>query len=115
MQMIFLVSFYNRMLQFMEAHILACPSKKYLHIECPGCGLQRSVIALLKGDLLTSFTLYAATVPILAMLLFLLFHLRNKYENGALILRVFYLICVAIIVIQYGYKIATHQFLIYNQ
>ena len=28
-----------------------CPFKVFLHIDCPGCGLTRATIALLKGDI----------------------------------------------------------------
>ncbi len=31
-----------------------CPSYTLLHIICPGCGLTRSVLALLDGDILLS-------------------------------------------------------------
>lgn len=28
-----------------------CPFKVFLHVDCPGCGLTRATIALLKGDI----------------------------------------------------------------
>jgi len=107
-----LLSWYNHALQFLEAHLLTCPSRKYLHIQCPGCGLQRSFIALLRGDFRTSFILYPATVPILLLMGFLLLHLRYRYAAGPLLLRGIYLFCVAIILIQYIYKIASQQLIV---
>ncbi|MEP6746090.1 MAG: DUF2752 domain-containing protein [Bacteroidota bacterium] len=107
------ISFYQQAVQFMEKHMAACPSKKYLGMECPGCGLQRSLIALLKGEPVTSFKMYAATIPIILMLLFLLLHIKNKYAKGAAILQGFYLFCAAVIVAQYVYKIAGHQITIH--
>jgi Protein of unknown function (DUF2752) len=99
----------NGVLQWLEAHMLTCPSKKWLHIDCPGCGLQRSAIALLKGDLINSFQLYPATLPILAILVFLVLHLKNQYKKGAFILQRLYVFCSIIVLIHYIYKIATHQ------
>jgi len=31
-----------------------CPIKVFLHVDCPGCGLTRATIALLKGDITKS-------------------------------------------------------------
>ena len=105
-------SFYTRVLHFMEMHMLACPSRKYLHIECPGCGLQRSFMALLKGDFTASFKYYPATLPILVLLVFLGLHIRNRYTSGALILRGIYLFCAAVITVHYIYKIVNHQVIV---
>jgi hypothetical protein len=102
---------YINILNWMEEHMLSCPSKKFLHIDCPGCGLQRSIISLLKGDILNSLHVYPATIPILTTLVFLVFHLKNQYTNGALYLKILYVFCSSIVAIHYIYKIATHQVL----
>ncbi len=105
-------SWYQRAVLFLEAHLLPCPSIKYLHIQCPGCGLQRGVIALLRGHLQESFMMYPATLPIIILLLFLLLHLKCKFTNGSLLLRGIYLFCAAVMVVQYFYKIASHQLIV---
>jgi hypothetical protein len=103
----YLLSWYNHALQFLETHLLTCPSRKYLHLQCPGCGLQRSFIALLRGDVRNSFILYPATIPIVLMLGFLLLHLKFRFRAGALLLRGIYLFCAVVILVQYVYKIAS--------
>ena len=100
---------YHSFLQWLEANMLSCPSKKYFHIECPGCGLQRSFLLLLKGDLLSSLRMYPATIPIVAMLVFVVLHLKYRFEHGAGILKYLFLGIAILIVVFYIYKIVHHQ------
>ncbi len=90
---------------WLERNLLSCPFKKYLHIECPGCGMQRSFVALLKGDLQASLSLYPALIPILSMFVFLVLHLRLKYTHGARTLQWLFIFSMAIVVFSYIYKI----------
>jgi hypothetical protein len=85
--------------------MLACPSKKFLHIECPGCGFQRSVLALFKGEFIQSILLYPATIPLLILLGYTFLHVKYRFINGARNLKYFQLICAAIIVLNYFHKI----------
>ena len=78
-------------------------------MDCPGCGLQRSYIALLKGNVKESLQLYPAAIPILFLFCFLLLHLLVRFKNGARILTVGYLFCAVIIIIYYIYKLVTNQ------
>lgn len=89
--------------------MLTCPSKFFMHIDCPGCGLQRSYISLLKGDVAESLRLYPAAIPIMFLIGFLLLHLRYKFKMGANILTVLYIFCAIIIAVHYIYKVLTHQ------
>ncbi|MCS6978882.1 MAG: DUF2752 domain-containing protein [Flavobacteriales bacterium] len=45
--------------------MLPCPSKLWLGLECPGCGLQRAFLALMQGHFEDSFRLYPALLPLL--------------------------------------------------
>src|SRR4051812_15399701 len=98
---ILLFAWYQRAVEFLEAHLLTCPSKTYLHIICPGCGLQRSFVALLRGNVRESFILHPATIPVIILFIVLLFHLKYKYRKGALWLRGIYLFCATVMVVQY--------------
>jgi hypothetical protein len=59
------------LLLLQERFMLPCISKQVLGIDCPGCGLQRSIALLLKGDLVASFLMYPALFPMMALFGFL--------------------------------------------
>jgi hypothetical protein len=90
---------------WLEQHMLACPSKKYLNIECPGCGFQRSLLALFKGEFIQSLSLYPATIPLLFMLVYTFLHVKYRFINGARNIKYFQLICAVIIVMNYIHNI----------
>lgn len=92
-------------IHWMEEHMLACPSKKYLHIDCPGCGFQRSVISLFKGDIAASVKMYPATLPLLFIFCFTILHLIFKFKNGGLIIKYAAIFTGVIIIASYIYKI----------
>ena len=44
------ISIYNNSLNILEENMLQCMTKKYFSINCLSCGIQRSIISLLRGD-----------------------------------------------------------------
>ena len=93
----------------MEIPLLPCPIKHFFHIDCPGCGMQRSILALLEGDLWKSLSHYPATIPIFVLLFYTALHLKFGFKRGAAIIKWSYIGCTAIIVSFYIYKIVTHK------
>ena len=96
-------------MKFIKDHLLACPIKQHFGIDCPGCGFQRSVLALFEGDLIRSFTLYPPTVPLIILLLFTMVHLKIDFKHGAFFIKILYIGISLLIIINYIYKIFTHQ------
>jgi hypothetical protein len=95
--------------EWLKNHLLTCPSKHFTHADCPGCGLQRSVLALFEGDLAGSFRLYPATIPILFCFIFTALHLKFNFKQGAEIIKWSYILSVTIIIVFYCYKIFTYK------
>lgn len=60
-----------------------CHWKATLGIECLGCGFQRSMIALFKGNFIESILIFPAAIPLLITLFYTLLHLWFKFKNGA--------------------------------
>jgi len=52
--------------------MLPCPVKVLTGIPCPGCGFQRSLLALLQGHWADSIEHYPSVIPLLMVLLFAL-------------------------------------------
>ncbi|OFY97424.1 MAG: hypothetical protein A3K10_01270 [Bacteroidetes bacterium RIFCSPLOWO2_12_FULL_31_6] len=86
--------------------MLACPYKNYLGVDCFGCGMQRSFIELLKGNVVASFYLYPALLPMIIMFLFLITHLIFKFKNGGTWLKYQFIIVVALVVINFIVKLS---------
>lgn len=106
---VFFLTKTNGLLHWLQNHLITCPFKQLFSIDCPGCGFQRSVLSLLQGDLVASFKFYPATLPIIFLLLFTVFHLKFDFKSGAFYIKMLYFGITLIIVINYLYKIFTNQ------
>jgi hypothetical protein len=71
--------------------------------------MQRSIVALLEGDWMKSLSFYPATIPVLALLIYTALHVKWDFKQGASIIKWGYIVCAAIIVAFYIYKIITHK------
>lgn len=81
-------STFLNIITWLEQRELSCLFKKYLHADCPGCGFQRSIIELMKGNVGESFLLFPTTIVLLVF--FLCFFINNKYQfaNSKVVLNV---------------------------
>lgn len=86
--------------------MLSCPYKQLLGFDCPGCGMQRSCIELLKGNFSQSLALYPALLPVIFTLLFSAAHLVFKFRYGAATIKYAYIITMSIVVISYTLKMS---------
>ncbi|AMR30614.1 hypothetical protein A0256_03835 [Mucilaginibacter sp. PAMC 26640] len=92
-------------MDWLNAHLLTCPFKYFTGIDCPGCGFQRSVLALLAGNLRDSVHLYPATIPILAAAVFLIIQTKVPLKYISVIKNGIYLTLAGIILISYSIKL----------
>jgi len=91
----------DRIIQWLEGHQLPCFYKKFLGIECLGCGMQTAFIHLLKGEFRESINTYPALMPVLFTLSFLVLHLIFRFGKGALILKISATFTLTLMVIHY--------------
>ena len=97
-----------KIITWLESHQGTCSFREHVGIECPGCGLQRSILALLRGDLVESILQFPALLPLMAMFAFLGIHLVFKFKHGAFVLKMFYITNISIIIMNYIYKLIIH-------
>lgn len=71
--------------------------------------MQRSVVALLKGDFLDSLSLYPALMPLLFLVAYTVLHVVFKFANGARIIILLQAGVTSIVIAHYIYKIIHHQ------
>jgi hypothetical protein len=98
-------------LDWLERHMFACPFKQWTHLDCPGCGFQRSFIALLKGDFTTSWHFYPPGIFLLFTFIVLAIHLKFDLKHGAVILKILYIVSAIVTGFNYVYKVISHQLL----
>ncbi|PLX06106.1 MAG: hypothetical protein C0596_16605 [Marinilabiliales bacterium] len=89
------------MLDWLEQHMLPCPVKQTTEMSCPGCGMQRAIIELLRGHFAESFLAYPPLIPVALMIVFLILHLIYDFKHGAKILKIAFIINAIIISLNY--------------
>lgn len=98
----------EKLITWLEAHQLPCYYKKFLGIECLGCGMQTAFILLLKGEFAASFMTYPALIPVLFLIAFLALHLIFRFKKGARILKFSFIFTIAVMIIHYTIKVINH-------
>jgi hypothetical protein len=63
---------------------------------------------LLRGDMIGSFKIYPALLPIILLFAFLILHVTKKIKAGTAVLKYMYFFCAGIILISYIYKIINY-------
>jgi len=87
-----------------EDFMLTCPSKKFLGVECLGCGAQRAVVLVFEGKFSEAFQMYPAVYTVLLFFFTLglsFIDRKKKYSNILMGLVVLNLI---IMITSYIYK-----------
>ncbi|MGM9476785.1 DUF2752 domain-containing protein [Pedobacter sp. GSP4] len=87
MFIIFIFCSLINLVDWLQNHLIPCPFKALTGIDCPGCGFQRSFIALIQGDVSKSWSLYPPTIPLLFLFVSvgLLYRFPVKYQKTVFI------------------------------
>ncbi|WP_431136622.1 DUF2752 domain-containing protein [Psychroserpens mesophilus] len=81
-----------------EEYMLPCLNKKFLGIECMGCGMQRSVSLILHGEFTAAFHMYPAVYTLALLIGFVLLNSFKNYKYASKIIITLAIINVILIV-----------------
>jgi len=87
-----------------KEYLLPCLNKKLFGVDCLGCGLQRSVLHVLKGEFGEAFKMYPAIFTLIILALFILVNWKYSFKNGRKIILTLATINILIIVVSYIIK-----------
>ncbi|MDR6942879.1 DUF2752 domain-containing protein [Mucilaginibacter pocheonensis] len=93
-------------IHWLQNHLIPCPFKYLTGLDCPGCGFQRSVIALIQGNVHQSFSLYPPAIP---LLLFFTYGIADGYlkldTSKFVVKKTLFIITGSIVLVSYGIKV----------
>lgn len=84
--------------------MFTCPSKKFLGVECLGCGAQRAILLVFEGKFTEAFQMYPAVYTLLLFFFTLGLSFIDKKRKYGNILMIMIIINLIIMVIGYMYK-----------
>ena len=71
-----------------EEYMLPCLNKKLFGIECMGCGMQRSIFLVLKGDFIEAFHMYPAIYTLILLFGIIVFNMFKNFKYAGKIILV---------------------------
>ncbi|MBC7640836.1 MAG: DUF2752 domain-containing protein [Flavobacterium sp.] len=89
----------------LEKYMIPCVNKQMFGIECLGCGTQRALLLITKGEFLEAFKIFPpiySTILLFLVIALLIFDKKRNYHKIVIFLAV---INAIIMIISYFYKI----------
>jgi len=96
---------WTRLINWLEANMGVCPFRELTGQICPGCGVQRAFVLLLKGELWNSFLMYPALIPMIVLFIALALHLKLQFKKGAVFLMYIFILVAVLILVNYIVKL----------
>jgi hypothetical protein len=87
-----------------EDYMVPCLSKSLFGVECLGCGTQRALVLVLKGEFTAAFYMYPAIYTLLLLFISIGLHFIDKSRNYHTLIRVLAISNASIMIISYIYK-----------
>lgn len=86
-------------------YMLPCLNKQVLGFECPGCGIQRSFILLSHGEVKAAFIMYPAIYTLIFLFGVIILSYFYKFKHASKLISILAIISVALILINFFYKL----------
>ena len=88
-----------------EDYMLPCFSKRIFDVDCPGCGLQRGLVFLLKGDFAAAWGMYPALFAMIPLFGFLAANHFFNFKHANKISITLMILSVGLILMNYISKL----------
>lgn len=89
----------------LEEFMLPCLNKKLFGFDCLGCGMQRSLALIFRGDFMDALIMYPAIYSLLLLGIFLIFNLFMSFRYEEQIKKWGFIFNISIILISYIFKL----------
>jgi hypothetical protein len=87
--------------------MLPCAYKSFIGIDCPLCGFQRSILALMGGNIKGSLEFYPPLIPVLILFILIFLNMLKGAKINKNLLMNYYMVVLALITINYTVKMVT--------
>ncbi len=87
-----------------EDYMLPCLNKKLFGFECMGCGLQRSVSLIFKGEFVAAFYMYPAIYTLILLFFAIIISLFYKFKYSSKIINSLAIASITIIIVSFIFK-----------
>lgn len=84
--------------------MLPCMHKSIFGVECLGCGIQRSLFLIAKGEFAKAFRVYPPIYSLLVFLFFILLHFLDKKRKYNSLLLFFGILTAVMMLFSFLYK-----------
>lgn len=91
-------------MEVLENYMLPCLNKTLFGIECMGCGIQRSVILILKCHFIDAFYMYPAIYSLIILISFSILNSFKNYQSGSKIIITLAVINLVLIITNFVLK-----------
>lgn len=92
-------------MQALDDYMLPCLNKKLFGVDCMGCGMQRSMALIFKGEFVDAFYMYPAVYSLIILFLYIGINIFFKFKHSNKIIGALAIITVTTIIISYINKI----------
>lgn len=97
------------LINFLEQHLFTCTIKDLIGLGCPGCGMQRAFLALIRGDIIESLKLNISLIPFLFTIVFTIGHLVFSFNNGQKFIVIFFSTTALMLIVNFVVKLILHS------
>lgn len=92
---------YEAYIQWLESNMTPCVYVSFFGVECPGCGIQRAFVLLMKGDLMGSLKMHPGLIPLIGLMGYTFLHLVKRFKNGGKVILYWMIVFLGITLTNY--------------